>query len=49
MCDCVCTCVRGRAGAFKSWCEVVFAKVLFSFCEFVGLRVFVLYVHLNDN
>jgi len=29
--------------------KLVFAFVLFvSFCEFVGLRVFVLYVHLND-
>ena len=49
MCDCVCTCARGRASAFKSWCEVVFCICPVSFCEFVGLRVFVLYVHLNDN
>jgi len=49
MCDGVCTCVRGRAGAFKRWCEVVFCICPISLCEFVGLRVFVLYVHLNDN
>jgi len=48
MCDCVCTCARGCAGAFESWCLVVFCICPVSFCEFVGLCVFVLYVHLND-
>jgi len=49
MCDCVFTCVRGRAGAFKNWYEVAFCICPVLFCEFVGLRVLVLYVHLNDN
>jgi len=48
MCDFVCTRAHGRAGTFGSWCEVIFCICPVSFCEFVGLCVSVLYVHLND-